>query len=134
MKKDAFYFPHFCNARNDRKLRRIRKELGVEGYGIYYMILEVLREQDEFKYPIEDLDLLSDDFGASEQKIRTVVANYKLFEVDENENFFSLKFIEYLTPYIDAKAKNRVNGIKGNLIKHTRGATAIKKRKVKKRK
>ena len=32
MNKDAFYFPHFSNARNDRKLRRVRKELGIEGY------------------------------------------------------------------------------------------------------
>jgi len=118
MKKDAFYFPHFSNARNDRKLRRIRKELGVEGYGIYYMILEVLREQYGYKYPLDDIDLLADEFGTSEQKIRTVIANYKLFEVDDNENFFSLKFIEYLTPYIEAKTRNRISGIKGNLIKH----------------
>jgi len=31
MNKDAYYFPHFANARHDRKLRRVRKELGIEG-------------------------------------------------------------------------------------------------------
>ena len=61
MTKDAFYFPHFSNARNDRKLRRLRKELGIEGYGIYFMVLEVLRDQEGFKYPLEDLDLLSEE-------------------------------------------------------------------------
>lgn len=118
MNKDAFYFPHFSNARNDRKLRRVRKELGIEGYGIYFMVLETLRDQDGFKYPLEDLDLLAEEFGTSDSKIRTVVCNYKLFEVDESENFFSLKFDEYLQPYLERKEQSRVSGIKGNLIRH----------------
>ncbi len=63
--KDAFYFPHFCNARHDRKLKRVRKELGLEGYGIFFMLLETLREQADYRYPIEDLDLLADEFGTS---------------------------------------------------------------------
>ena len=66
--KDAYYFPHFCTARNDRKVKRLRKELGVEGYGIFFMLLEVLREQTDFKFPTEDIDLLADEFNTSEQK------------------------------------------------------------------
>jgi len=93
------YFPHYVNARNDRKIRRVRKELGVEGYGIFYMLLEVLREQSDLKYPLEDIDLLAEDFGTSEQKIRVVICNYKLFEVDKDQLFFSPKQIEYLQPY-----------------------------------
>lgn len=118
MDKDAYYFPHFCNARNDRKLRRVRKELGVEGYGIYFMVLEVLREQKDFRYPMDDIDLLADEFRTSDQKVRVVICNYDLFEVDENEQFFSPRFIEYLMPYIERKNANRLNGIKGNLIKY----------------
>lgn len=121
MKKDAYYFPHFSNARHDRKLRRVRKELGVEGYGIYFMLLETLRDQEMFRYPIEDLDLLADEFGTSEQKIRTVICNYDLFQVielDGKESFVSMKFVEYLQPYLDNKHRNRINGIKGNLIKY----------------
>ena len=118
MEKDAYYFPHFCNARNDRKIRRVRKELGIEGYGIYFMILEVLREQKDFRYPMDDIDLLADEFRTSDQKVRVVVCNYDLFKVDENEQFFSPKFMQYLNPYLEKKRRNRVNGIKGNLIKY----------------
>lgn len=99
MKKDAYYFPHYCNARHDRKIRRIRKELGVEGYGIFFMLLEVLREQTDFRYPVDDLDLLADEFGTSEQKISVVVSNYGLFTVDEKNKFFSPKLVFYLEPY-----------------------------------
>ena len=118
MDKDAYYFPHFCNARNDRKLRRVRKELGVEGYGIYFMILEVLREQKDFRYPMDDIDLMADEFRTSDQKVRVVICNYDLFKVDESGQFFSPKLIEYLSPYLEAKQRNRINGIKGNLIKY----------------
>jgi hypothetical protein len=99
LENENVYFPHFVSARHDRKLRRVRKELGVEGYGIFFMLLEVLREQSDLKYPIEDLDLLADEFGTSEQKIRVVICNYNLFKVDKDEYFFSPKQIEYLQPY-----------------------------------
>lgn len=118
MEKDAFYFPHFCNARQDRKIKRVRKELGLEGYGIYFMLLETLREQQEFKFPMEDIDLLADEFGTSEQKIRTVICNYELFQVDEQQNFFSISFIKYLAPYLEGKQRKRIAGIKGNLVKY----------------
>jgi len=112
MKKDAYYFPHFCNARHDRKLKRVQKELGIEGYGIYFMLLEVLRDQDGFKYPLEDIDLLSDEFGTSEQKANAVICNYKLFELDEDNMFFSVKLNEYMTPYLTMKEQRRQAGIK----------------------
>lgn len=118
MQKDAFYFPHFSNARIDRKIRRMRKELGLEGYGIYFMILETLREQAEYNYPVEDIDLLADEFGTSEQKVRTVITNYELFTVDERNKFFSPKMIMYLQPYLEGKERKRIGGIRGNLIKY----------------
>ena len=108
MKKDAFYFPHFCNARHDRKLKRVQKELGIEGYGIYFMLLEILREQTDLRYPISEIDLLADEFGTSEQKIRTVICNYDLFQVDQNENFFSFKMLIYLQPYFEKSDRARV--------------------------
>jgi len=108
MKKDAYYFPHFCNARHDRKLKRVQKELGVEGYGIYFMLLEVLRDQQEFKYPLEDIDLLADEFGTSEQKITTVVCNYQLFQIDNDKNFTSYKLQLYLQPYLERSENARI--------------------------
>jgi len=118
MNKDAFYFPHFSNARQDRKLKRAMKQLGIEAYAIYFMLLEVLRDQSELKYPMEDIDLLADEFGSSEQKVRTIICNYGLFKIDDKEYFFSPKFFEYLSPYLEQKERQRLNGIKGNLIKY----------------
>ena len=108
MKKDAFYFPHFANARHDRKLKRVQKELGLEGYAIYFQLLEVLREQLDFKYPFNDVDLLADEMGTSEPKIKAVICNYDLFTIDEDSNFFSIKQLYYLQPYIEKTQRARL--------------------------
>jgi len=112
MQKEAFYFPHFCNARHDRKIRRLRKELGVEGYGIYFMLLETLREQQDLMYPIEDIDLLAEEFGVSEAKIKATICGYELFELDADEKFFSPKMLVYLEPYFKMKEQRREAGLK----------------------
>ena len=111
MKKDAYYFPHFSNARQDRKVRRLRKELGIEGYGIYFMLLEVLRDQMDFKYPICDIDLLADEFGTSEAKIKAVITTYGLFEFDNtDETFFSIRFNEFMQPWLTIKNQRSLAG------------------------
>ncbi len=112
MQKDAYYFPHFCNARHDRKIKRLRKELGLEGYGIYFMLLETLREQQDLMYPIDDIDLLAEEFGTSEQKIRVVICNYELFQLDIEQKFFSPKMLIYLEPYFKMKEQRREAGLK----------------------
>lgn len=108
MKKDAFYFPHFANARHDRKLKRVQKELGLEGYAIYFQLLEILREQLDFKYPIQDIDLLADEIGTSEPKVKTIIYNYDLFTIEDSGVFFSLKQIVYLQPYIEKTDRARI--------------------------
>jgi uncharacterized protein YdaU (DUF1376 family) len=108
--KDAFYFPHFSNARTDRKIKRLIKALGIEGYGIYFMLLEVLREQTEFRYPISDIDLLADEFGTSVPKVEAVIKAFGLFEVDNEEMFFSLNLIKYLEPMFKMKEQRSVAG------------------------
>jgi hypothetical protein len=110
MEKEAYYFPHFCNARHDRKIRRLRRELGTEGYGIYFMLLETLREQQDLMYPLSDLDLLAEEFNVSEAKVRVCVCNYELFEIDETEKFFSPKMLVYLEPYFKMKEQRKLAG------------------------
>lgn len=50
-RKDAFYFPHDSNARNDPKVTELRGKFGWAGYGVYWAIIECLREQSNCKWP-----------------------------------------------------------------------------------
>jgi len=104
MKKDAYYFPHFSNARNDAKLVKLRRVMGVEGYGMYFLLLEVLREQTEFRLPLSNIEDLAYEWHTSKEKLMAVVTNFDLFEIID-EMFISTKLIMYLQPYIE-KSKN----------------------------
>jgi hypothetical protein len=106
MKKDAYYFPHYCNARSDVKILKLRRVLGIEGYGIYFMLLEVLREQTEFKYPLESIPELEYEFRTSKEKIFSVINDFALFEID-CDKFFSPKLELYLQPYIEKSQRAR---------------------------
>lgn len=112
MKKDAYYFPHFSNARNDPKVLKLRRVLGLEGYAIYFMLLEILREQTDWRYPIDGIPELEFELRASKEKITNVITAYDLFEVDEAGKFFSPKLILYLQPYIEKSEKARESALK----------------------
>lgn len=106
MKKDAYYFPHFSNARNDSKLIKLRRVLGIEGYGLYFMLLEVLREQTNFKFPILGIEDLAYEWHISKEKIASVIKDFDLFEIHDNK-FFSSKLIFYLQPYLEKSERAR---------------------------
>lgn len=38
--KDAYFFSHDCNARNDPKILALRSVYGAEGYGVYFIQLK----------------------------------------------------------------------------------------------
>lgn len=118
IEKDAFYFPHFSNARIDRKIKRIRMKYKLEGYGAFFCTLEVLRDQSNFSYPFEDLDILADDFGCDIELLRSVICDFDLFAFDKNGNFFSKNLIEYLTPFLKGREQKIFGGIKGNLMRY----------------
>ena len=112
--KQAYYFPHYIGARNDRKIKRVRKDLGTEGYALYFMTLEILREEENLKFPLNDIDILSDDFGTSDAKLKVLILNYDLFEIENTKNgeiFFSPKQIQYLEPYFRQREQRKLAGI-----------------------
>lgn len=46
MAKETFYFTHDYNARNDDKILELRSKYGAEGYGIFWMIVETMAENE----------------------------------------------------------------------------------------
>ncbi|MDD3420563.1 MAG: DUF4373 domain-containing protein [Candidatus Gastranaerophilales bacterium] len=126
--KDSYYFPHFQDARRDLKILRVRKDLGVEGYGIYFMLLEILREQRDFKFPLQDIDLLVEEIGTTRAKIDAVINAYGLFVVEKNEDgsvFFSAKQIAYLLPYIHKKEQAKIANEKSQLARKVKAERQI---------
>jgi len=91
--KEAYYFSHDSNAKDDPKCVLLIEQLGLEGYGIFWVLIEVLRDQPEYKYPLGLIPSLARKYNTTSEKIRTVIFNYGLFTVDE-QDFFSMSLID----------------------------------------
>lgn len=90
MRKEAYYFSHDSNAKDDPKSSLLIEELGLEGYGIYWVLIEVLRDQPGYTYPLRMLPIIARKYNTTTPKVETVIRNYGLFSINEIDNFFSL--------------------------------------------
>lgn len=108
MKKDAYYFPHDCNAKDDPKCVLLIDQLGLEGYGIFWILIETLREQPDYKYPLNLLPALARRYNTSAEKMSTVVRSYELFSVEDDKIFFSESLIKRMLPLEVKKEKARI--------------------------
>ncbi len=86
------YFSHDSNARNSDKLIKVRMDLGAEGYAIYFMILERLRDEDDY-ISKKDYKVIAFDLRVDEEKVKKVINDYDLFIVDDDV-FYSKSFLE----------------------------------------
>ena len=77
--KDAYYFSHDSNARNDHRIMKLRMDLGMEGYGIYWAIIEMLREQANYTLPIDSIELISYEIRSDSINVEKVINEYNLF-------------------------------------------------------
>jgi uncharacterized protein YdaU (DUF1376 family) len=102
--KESYYFSHDSNARNDVKVIKLRRQLGLEGYGLYWCLIEMLRDTPEYKLPINSLDDFAYELHISREKIETVIYNYDLFTVDEDQ-FFSERLIRNMEKYSETKKR-----------------------------
>jgi uncharacterized protein YdaU (DUF1376 family) len=76
------YFSHDINAANDYKIIRLRSKLGAEGYGIYWMLIELLYQNNN-ALPFE-CDSIAYALQTQCDKIESVVRDFGLFEIEDN--------------------------------------------------
>lgn len=83
------YFSHDCDARNDERVTRLRIRYGAAGYGIYFMLLELLQAAPE--YTLEtDYKALAFDLRVPACRIKTIVEQSGLFVIiDDGQRFYS---------------------------------------------
>ena len=90
MMKDAYYFPHDANSQDDPKCMMLIDEMGMEGYGIFWALIEKLRSEKDYKLPYSVLPSLAKRWGTNVEKLEKVVNNYNLFK-KSSEFFFSAR-------------------------------------------
>lgn len=90
--KSTNYFSHDSNARNDEKLVRLRMRHGAAGYGVYFMLLERLREEADYM-SAKDYNMIAFDLRVDAAIVKSVVEDFGLFTfTDDGKCFYSESF------------------------------------------
>ena len=140
--KDAYYFSHDSNARNDQRLMKLRMKYGPEGYGIYFMIIEILRDTENYTLNINDVESICFDIRSENDKVLDVLKNYNLFQF-EDDFFYSKSLSRRMEKLDKIKEKRRESGklsaiaranAKQVLKKDSKSVQQVKQSKAKERK
>lgn len=103
MIKDAFWFPHDSNAKDDPKIVLAIEQMGLEAYGIFWMLIETLRDQAGYKYPMKNIPALARRYNTTAEKVKAVVCGYDLFQLDGDTFFYSQSLIRRMKPLEDRR-------------------------------
>lgn len=56
--------------RNDVKVIKLRRQLGLEGYGLYWCLIEMLRDTPDYKLPIDAVDDIAFSLNISKKRLK----------------------------------------------------------------
>jgi len=118
MGKNAYYFSHDYNARQDPKILALKADYGVEGYGRFWVIVEMMAEQDDYKLKLNQItnNALAVEFmcqkDEAEKFIKDCIKKYELFKSDDNF-FWSESLLRRMAIKDEKLEKKRKAGRKG---------------------
>lgn len=107
----SYYFQHDYHASNDAKVLFLRQQLGMEGYGIYWFIIEQLAQAGG-KLPLKIVPVLAMQSQTQETKVRAVIEGYELFQIIDS-HFFSVR----LNTHLDVRKELSESGKNGAAIR-----------------
>lgn len=107
------YFNHDCDARNDEKLIALRIRYGAEGYGVYFMLIEMLQAAPGCTLE-KDYKALAFDLRVSARRIKSIVEDFGLFTpTDGGKKFYSERLVRYATEVDESYERYAEAGRKG---------------------
>ena len=141
MSKETFYFSHDYNARNDIKIQALLVDHVAAGYGVYWVIVEILHEEAVRKLNLNNLTYvaIARQASTSVEQVKAIVKccmEYGLFTEDD-EYFFSKRVLGNINKRLDISEKRAKAGrmsAKKQQVLNKIQQMPTKKRKEKKRK
>ena len=133
------YFIHQSNSFYDYKIIKMRSKLGIESYGVFWAVLELLFNEEN-KLCIDDYDALAFSLQCDPKILKQVIEDFDLFVVEDG-CFYSKRLNTHIkeinTKSIKAKESinkrwNNTNVIRTNNDSNTSISKSSSKSKVKK--
>ena len=113
--KDAFYFSHDSNARNDERILMLRAEHGWEGYGIFWALIEMMFENSETSLSHNKIKGIAVSYNIDITLLQSVIntcLTEELFTSD-GDSFWSESLRKRKGKYHEFKTKKSEAGKKG---------------------
>jgi len=111
------YFNHDSIARNDYRIIKMRSKLGMESYGIFWSVLEMLFTEEN-KLCIDDYDSLAFGLQCDAKILKQVIEDFDLFVIEDG-CFYSKRLHKQINDI-----NNKSNKAKENASKRWNNATA----------
>lgn len=93
MSKETYYFSHDSNAITDTKILNMRADYGLEGYGLFWAIIEMMRNEENYKLQADTkiyraIKTLTNTSIDVEKYVQDCIKEYELFK-EESGYFYS---------------------------------------------
>ncbi|MCF2443636.1 DUF4373 domain-containing protein [Dyadobacter sp. CY345] len=130
MAKGKYYFQHDYDALNDPKIIAMRDRYGMEGYGLYWAIVEMLHATEGNKLPMKDYQFIAiakqtEAFAKQKEANLELIKNYLTTCIDSYELFSSDgvffwcdRVLRNMKKMADISEKRRESGRLGGLSKN----------------
>jgi len=117
--KDAYYFSHDSNAHNDMKIKEMRCVYGYEGYGWYWVLVELMRDESDYKLKCNGkyaANIYSKELNTSPdialKFIKDCIEEFGLFKSDD-EYFWSDSLLRRMEHREEIRKKRQEAGKRG---------------------
>lgn len=114
MANNPHYFKHDCNASRSLELMEIRAIYGYEGLGLFWTLIEILREQKDYSWDEKKIKILAKIMDADEIRFSNFVHDCKrigLLKVSESGGIFSQRLFYDMDIYESKKQAGKSGGI-----------------------
>ena len=88
------YLQHQSNSFTDIKIIKMRSKLGIESYGIFWALLELLYNEEN-KLCIDDYSVLAFSLQCDADKLKSVIEDFDLFVIEDG-CFYSKRLNEHI--------------------------------------
>lgn len=117
--KDTYFFSHDANALTDTKILNMRADYGLEGYGLFWAIIEQLRCEENYSLPrnkntYRAIKINTNTSIDVDKYINDCISEYGLFEMSEDSlSFYSNSLKRRMAIKDEKKMRRSVAGKKG---------------------
>ena len=95
-----------CSLMSDYKMMKLNADMKCMGLGLYLETILFLRRQQEYQHDFNELDLLAEQWGATEENLQHLIKDFDLFLITE-DGYFRCLYLDEVMGYQSKLSEQR---------------------------